>query len=250
MERSQLGGATGISVDRNGAQPQRRAARVAVMTSCEFWTDLLATTLRYRGLVVVAQPHGTEALAVTLADRLTAADVLLRLLTLQDYPVDVEDLQAARRIKPDIGLVVLAAPSDLRIAGIDRARLPQGTRLVCFDHPGATQMVSSAVLAAFREPMEPLADPTAERQFHRLPLTDEQVEILRAIGSGLSNEQIAELRFTTVGAVRNIIMRTAAALGVGEGLTSSVTRAQLASAYLRLLEGADLTRLRGTLSPT
>jgi DNA-binding NarL/FixJ family response regulator len=218
------------------------------MTSCEFWADLLATMLRYRGIVVVTQPHGTASLAVTLADRLTAPDVLLRLLTMEDYPVDLEDLRAARRIAPGIGLVVLVAPSDLRLVGMDRALLPEGTQLACFKHPGGIGVVVSAVLAAFRQPMVPMADPTAEQQFHRLPLTDEQVEILRAIGSGLSNEQIAMLRFTTVGAVRNIITRTAAAIGVAEGLTPSVTRAQLASAYFRLLEGVDLTRLRGTLS--
>jgi DNA-binding CsgD family transcriptional regulator len=250
VERRQLRGGTSIIEDRDGAQPQRRAARVAVMTSCEFWTDLLATTLRYRGIVVVAQPHGTESLAVTLADRLTASDVLLRLLTLQDYPVDLEEFHAARRIKPDIGLVLLVAPSDLRIVGIDLALLPQGTRLARFNHPGGTETVASAVLAAFRQPLVPLADPTAERQFHRVPLTDEQVQILRAISSGLSNEQIAKLRFTTVGAVRNIITRTAAAIGVGQGLTPSVTRAQLASVYLQLLDGVDFTRLRRTLSST
>jgi hypothetical protein len=63
----------------------------------------------------------------------------------------------------------------------------------------------------------------AEQQFDRIPLTDEQGQIRRAIGLERSNEQIAPSRFATVGAVRNIIVRTAAVCGVGEGLSPSVT---------------------------
>lgn len=146
----------------------------------------------------------------------TGADVAIRL----------------RRLQPDLGVVLLTVSADPRVLGIDPASLPLGTRYVGKDNLTDGTELTQAVLDAHRSPAATIAD-DSHLQVPRTDLGDAQMEVLRLIAQGLSNNEIARRRYVTVHAVERAITRLNKQLGVDA--TSAVSaRVELAAHYWRL----------------
>jgi len=204
--------------------------RVSLVAPDEFGGDLLEQSLRFRGITTMSRSEQPIATAALVA---AGSDLVLRLVTLTEEDVDLAELSAARSVRPSVGLLVLIVARDIRLLGVEAARLPMGTRVVSVRDIESTARLAQLVRRVARQPL------AQQRTMPRLPLTDEQVVALRAVSAGLSNEQIAAERFTTVSAARHLVRRTARALGIPKDLSAAQARAAMAAAHVRLLGGGE-----------
>ena len=211
------------------APPQPAAPRVVVVTPDDLAGELLSIALQHRGIVTVARCADPSAAPAVVA---RGGDVLLRIVTLADGAVDLAELGAARQVNGTVGLVILTTARDLRLLGLAHDALPAGTRVFRTVEPGGLTRLTDVVVSAAQRPLANQPRPA------RLPLTDEQVDTLRCIASGLSNEELARRRSTSVGAARALVVRTARSLGLRTDSGPSQMRAELAAAHVRLLGGA------------
>lgn len=202
--------------------------RVVLVTPDDLAGELLAIALQHRGLVTVARCATPSAAPAAVA---RGAEVLLRLVTLVDNDVDLAELERSRTANGTLGLVLLTTALDLRLLGVTIDALPLGTRVLCSREAGGLARLADAIESAARRPL------AAQRRLARLPLTDEQVDALRCVAGGMSNEEIARRRSTSVGAARALVVRTARSLGIRTDGGPSQMRAELAAAYVRLLGG-------------
>ena len=204
--------------------------RVVIMASDDFAGELLELSLLHRGLNVVGRCTSPESVPAIVAQ---GADVLIRLATILDGDLDDSVFTAARQLDSTLGLVLLTTARDLRLLGTSPSSLPIGTRVLCAREPGGLARLATTVQSAAERPL------AAQKRLGRLPLTDEQVEALRAVAAGLNNEELAERRSTSIGAARALVARTARAVGIRTESGPSQIRAELAAAYVRLVGGAS-----------
>lgn len=178
---------------------------------------LLAEILTQSGFVVGAA--ATVAQARLMWERMSPEAVVL------DVDVgpgvngfDLADAFLAR--SPSLAVLFLSNLPDARFAGRDPGSLPAGVGYLRKDRlaePKALVAALNAVLgrSSIDTPREDL-DP--DRPLAGLSRT--QVEVLRMVALGMSNQQIADERGTTPRAVHNVLTRTMALIGAvetGEG---------------------------------
>jgi DNA-binding NarL/FixJ family response regulator len=202
----------------------------AVVTRDEFMANLLVHTLQVYGIITMARSAHPSADASRAG---TPVEVLVRFISIEDGQVDPAELHAARAARPNIGLVVLTLARDIRLLGLTMESLPLGTLTVSIHDAGSMTRLADVTRSAARRPL-------AERQqLTRLPLSDEQIAALRAVAAGLSNEQLAAERSTTVSAARQLVNRTARSLGIPPKISPSQMRALLGVSHTLLLSGAS-----------
>jgi DNA-binding NarL/FixJ family response regulator len=211
--------------------------RIAIVSPNMFISNLLEHTLRSTGITTLAQSAHASA-ATSLVGTADNVDVLLRVVAIEDDEIDLLELHAVRSVRPSIGLVVLTLARDIRLLGLTPESLPVGTRVVSTKDADSRARLSDVIESAARNPL------ASQRHHARLPLTDEQVVALRAVASGLSNTQFAAERSTTLSAARQIVNRTARALGIPTTTSPSQMRAMMGANYVRLLGGAEIARRR------
>lgn len=203
----------------------------AVVTRDEFMGNLLVHTLQVFGIITMARSARPSADASRAG---TPVEVLVRFVSIEDGQVDPAELHAARAARPNIGLVVLTLARDLRLLGLTKESLPLGTLTMSIHDAGSMTRLADAIRSAARHPL-------AERhQLTRLPLSDEQITALRAVAAGLSNEQLAAERSTSVSAARQLVNRTARKLGIPPKISPSQMRVLLGVTHTLLLSGAPL----------
>ncbi len=150
---------------------------------------------------------------------------------------DVADALLAAR--PHLAVVFLTNLPDARFAGRDPASLPTGVaylRKERLAEPGALVEALDATLRGVtderyrhdRDPGRPLAG-----------LSRTQISVLRLVALGMTNQQIAEARGTTVRAVHSVITRALAAIGVEQAEEGSA-RVVAARSFM-LASGIPLT---------
>lgn len=207
--------------------------RLSIVAPDEFAGDLLEHALQFRGITTMSRSADPGASAALVT---AGSEILLRLITLAEHDPDLDELAAARAVRPTVGLLVLTQTRDVRLLGVRTERLPVGTRVISVRDVGKTAQLAALVRTVARRPLAEQHDLT------RLPLTDEQVHALRAVAAGRSNEQIAAERVTTVSAARQLVVRTSQALGIPRDLAPAQARAVIAASHVRLLGGGELPR--------
>lgn len=205
--------------------------RVSIVAPDEFAGDLLEYALQCRGITTLSR-SAQPAAAPTLVS--AGSELVLRVVTLTEIGADLAELTSVRTEKSTVGLVVLLQARDHRLLGIDLARLPVGTRVVTIRDIESSARLAELICAVARHPL------ALQRTVTRLPLTDEQVVALRSIAAGLSNDQLAAERTTTVSAARRLVARTALALGIPNDMAPAQMRAAMAATHVRLLGGGDI----------
>lgn len=210
------------------------AVRVLVVEDDALLRTSLAGALEGSWCAIVGAV-GSAAEAMRIAQS-KAIDVLLTDLDLSSGPGGAELAHAVRRIRPDVGVVVLTSYVDPRLMGTKRSQFPLGTEYLTKQSVQELDtlriaVVRAAVRGAAPTPMAP-AD---------LALTDTQVEIMRLVAQGLSNAEIASRRVVTEKSVEVAISRTLKQLGVAPDRSRNA-RVEIARAYYAL-SGASGARL-------
>ena len=210
--------------------------RVLVVDDHPFGLATLAAALAGHGLDVRAAATAREAL--TTAREFRPAVALLD-LDLGAGPTGIDLARALRRDFPAIGVCILTSYRDPRLAGSGLPQLPVGAMYVCKADVSDIDQLTQRVVVLEHAPLAQrtmrsmTSGPTAA-------LTDVQVEVLLAIGAGITTAEIAQQRGVTPSAVEQMIARICERLEIPRTATLN-QRVQLVQA---------LNRLRGQVSAT
>lgn len=172
----------------------------------------LADSLGTRDLEVVAA-CATAGEAVEEI-RAHGVDALVTDLDLGEGPDGISLAHVVRRMLPLAGIVVLTGYRDPRLAAGKLVQVPPGTEYVVKESVASIDALRAAIeRSILRAAGEDPAHST-RREDIGVDLTDSQIETMRLVAEGLSNAEIAERRFVTVGAVEVAVSRIARALGI------------------------------------
>ena len=208
-----------------GAVASGGAVRVLVVEDDAFTRMTLATVVASLGHEVVGQA-GTVVEAMDTA-RKCRPDVVLIDLDLGAGPTGIDAAYGLRELLGDVGIVVLSSYADARVMGKRARPLPPGALFVSKrsldDASVLDDAIKASVAGASKVPaMAPGVD-----------LTDQQLELMRLVASGLSNDEIARRLWLTEPSVRRSITRVLRKLGI-EPSDATNARVQLARAYTDL----------------
>lgn len=201
------------------------ALRCLVVDDDDFTRVTLQAALQSEGFDVVAAV-GTAEEAIAFI-RSHQVDVATLDLDLGPGPTGIDVGFGMRRLRPEVGIVILTSFSDPRLLASSTRELPSGATYVVKQSLTHIGFLSEAIRGAVMTeiPSEPKAS--------SVPLSDAQIETLRLLAYGLSNDQIAEARFVSRKSVEQTIRRIVDALGVGKE-TGNNLRVALAREYFRL----------------
>jgi DNA-binding NarL/FixJ family response regulator len=186
---------------------------VLVVEDDRLTLGLLAEILTQSGFVVGAAD--TVAQARIMWDRMDPDAVVLDVdLGPGANGFDLADSFTAQ--SPSLAVLFLSALPDSRFAGRNPDSLPVGVGYVRKDQITEPRVLVEALDAVLRgsEAETPRQDLDPSRPMAKLSRT--QIEVLRMVALGMSNQQIATERGTTMRAVHNVLTRTLALIGVDE----------------------------------
>ena len=178
--------------------------------------------------ITVVGAYGDAASAVAAAQT-TAFDVLVTDLDLAQGqgPDGIVVANALRRVKPEIGVVLLTSYSDPRLVGAKLDQVPPRTEYIRKQSVRDIDTLRATIRrAAYTQGETDAALPEVQ-------LTDGQIETMQLVAQGLSNAEIARQRFVTERTVEKSIQRITQALDITSDSTTN-TRVLLVRAYFQL----------------
>ena len=147
-------------------------------------------------------------------------------------PTGIDVVQRARADNPDIGVVFITNLSDPRITGKGWSAIPSDAAYIVKTAITSTNALRQAVTDAL-DGRQSLSRPVSAVTTTQL-LSNTQIGVLKLVSEGLSNEEIATARNTTVRAVERLLNRMMVSAGVSPGPSA---RVQLARLYWDQLNG-------------
>lgn len=199
-----------------------------VVEDDEFTRLSLVGALRAEGYRVVGDTaYAGEA--AELADR-ERPHVAILDLHLGEGPTGIDLARALRRDNPRIGIVILTSYEDPRMLGASMPDPPAGTQYLTKKSVGTIRVLHEAIRASLGSRS---VAPSRTAPSSMGDLTDTQLEVLRLIAEGFSNQHIAASRDVTLKSVEATIARIAKTLELPTGPEFN-QRALLARAYFQL----------------
>lgn len=189
---------------------QGMGRRVLLVEDDPMTRGLLAELLEHAGFAVVSVSTAADARRAALA---TDPDAAVLDIDLGPGANGFDVADALREIDSSLAILFLTHLPDARFAGRDSTSLPQGVGYVRkerLSQPGllvsaldaVLQGADATILRDDRDPGRPLG-----------ALTRTQIQVLRMIAQGMSNQQIADARETSIQAVVRTIGRAMQAIG-------------------------------------
>jgi DNA-binding NarL/FixJ family response regulator len=201
-------------------------ATVLVVEDDDFIRMALVGTLTLHGVTVVAQCNSaSEAMAAN--ERFHPRIALLD-LDLGRGPTGLDLARSLRRANPAIGLVFLTSYSDPRLVASPGQEAPAGSQYLVKRTVSSIDTVTKALEKSLTSHKLSPWGPSATSDFGRL--TRSQVETLRLVAAGDSNQEIARKRSITEKSVEQQIGRIAKRLGLERELDKNL-RVNIARAY-------------------
>jgi DNA-binding NarL/FixJ family response regulator len=190
-----------------------RGRTVLVVEDDRLTLGLLAETLTQAGFIVGAAVSAADARRMWA--QMDADAVVLDVdLGPGVNGFDLADAFLAQ--VPHLAVLFLSNLPDARFAGRNPASLPVGAGYVRKDQLADSKALLTALDAVLRGSVQ--GTPRHDRDPER-PLADLsriQIDVLRMVALGMSNQQIAHERGTTTKAVHNVIIRAMALIGAEE----------------------------------
>lgn len=199
--------------------------RCLVVDDDDFTRVTLQAALRSEGFEVAASVGSAED-AIRFV-RSNVVDVATLDLDLGPGPTGIDLAFGIRRLRPSVGVVLLTSFSDPRLLASSARELPEGATYVVKQSLTDIGFLSEAIRGAAS------SEPTPSEAMQAVPLSDAQVETLRLLAYGLTNDQIAAARFVSRKSVEQTIRRIADALDIGQQAGNNM-RVALAREYFRL----------------
>lgn len=172
--------------------------------------------------------------AINIVAEASTADIAENLYKFLSPQVALIDLQFAgsdaltlvnkfRKVNPLLGVVLMTACPDLRLLGLLEKQIPQGSQVILKRSVADLNVVSHAIARSISaaQGKEKMAWIDSHGSLHEnafasilSEFTDIQIETFRLLANGLSNSEIAKVRFVSEKSVEQIVARIAQHLQV------------------------------------
>ena len=193
---------------------------VLVASDDAFELAALSAALRLHSVNVVAEA-GTDEIADNLYKFLSPQVVLI---DLQFSGAEALKLvNKFRKVNPSLGIVLMTACPDLRLLGLLEKQIPLGAQVILKKSIADLTVVSHAIVRSIAavDAKEKMSWVDSHGSLHENSFssilnefTDIQIETFRLLANGLSNSEIAKVRFVSEKSVEQIVARIAQHLQV------------------------------------
>ena len=192
-----------------------KSATVLVASDDAFELATLSAALRLQSVNVVAEAH-TEEIAENLYKFLSPSVVLIDLQFAGEEALAL--VNKFRKVNPLLGIVLMTACPDLRLLGLSEKQIPAGSQVILkksvADLAVVGHAITNSITAVTEKKKMSWIDSHGslhENSFHSIlsDFTDIQVETFRLLARGLSNSEIAKVRFVSEKSVEQIVARIA-----------------------------------------
>ena len=189
--------------------------RVMIASDDAFELATMSAALRLHGVNVVGEAS-SKVIAENTFTSLRPEVLIIDLLFSNTDAVGI--ISAFRKTNPDLGVVLLTACPDLRLLGVSEKTLPLGVQIVLKRSVADLSVLSFAIVQSLESSsMNSSAQwVRAHASLHENAFltvlgdfTDIQVATLRLVAQGLSNSEIAKVRFVSEKSVEQIVARIA-----------------------------------------
>jgi len=210
-----------------------KESSVMVVEDDSFTRSTLCAALISLGIKVVAET-GSVKDAISLTQK-HLPDACLIDLDLGKGPTGIDLAYALRKLKTDIGIVFLTTYDDPRFLRSNMSALPLDAEYLVKKSVKDISVVVTTLQRAINSGQK-IKSRTAFKK--SLPitensnLTDIQIETLRLVSQGLTNNEIAKLRFITEKSVEQTISRISKILNIPKDSTHN-QRVHMARVFFR-----------------
>jgi DNA-binding NarL/FixJ family response regulator len=217
-----------------------QTSRVLLINDDSFELATMAASLRLHSINVIGEASNM-LIAENLFRSLQPEVVLIDLQFSGEEAIGL--LQRFRKVDPTLGVVITTYCPDLRLFGLLEKNIPTGSKIIL------KRSISdlSVITFALTESLKSASDGTGMKwiNFHKLVpedsfttilsgLTDIQIETLRLVAQGLSNSEIAKVRYVSEKSVEQIVARIAQHLSIAPDRRRNL-RVALAGEYFKWL---------------
>lgn len=209
----------------NGPVTSGGARRVLLVEDDAFTRMTLATVVESLGHRVVGQ-SGTVVSGMDAA-RTARPDVAIVDLDLGPGPTGVDVAHGLRGLLPEIGIVILSSYADVRVMGKRARPLPEGASFLSKQDLAESRILDEVIRASVDGGV------MSTWLASSVDLTDQQLELMRLVASGLSNDEIARRLWLEEPSVRRAITRILRKLKIPTDDATNA-RVQLTRAYAQL----------------
>ena len=192
-----------------------KSPTILVASDGAFELATLSAALRMQSINVVAEAH-TEEIAQNLYKFLSPEVVLIDLQFAGEEALDL--VNKFRKVNSLLGIVLMTACPDLRLLGLVEKQIPTGSQVILKKSVADLSVVSHAITnsvdaVAEKRKMSWIDSHGSlhENAFKSVltDFTDIQIETFRLLAKGLSNSEIAKVRFVSEKSVEQIVARIA-----------------------------------------
>lgn len=202
--------------------------RVMVASDDAFELTTMSASLRLHGVHVVAEASN-RAIAENTFRSLQPDVLIIDLLFANAEAISL--INAFRKINPELGIVLMTACPDMRLLGIAEKAIAHGVQIVLKRSVADLTVLSFAITQSLEE--SSMAHPAQWVKSHvslhenafisvLSEFTDIQVATLRLVAQGLSNSEIARVRYVSEKSVEQIVARIAQHLNVAPDRTKNL----------------------------
>ena len=219
---------------------QGSTVRVLLVNDDSFELATMAASLRLHSVNVVGEAPN-KFMAENLFRSLEPEAVLIDLQFSGEAAIVL--LQKLRNVNPALGIVITTSCPDLRLFGLMEKNIPPGSKIILkrsiSDLSVITGALAQSVISATDgSKMNWINMHTSIHKEDFITvlneLTDIQIETLRLVAQGLSNSEIAKVRFVSEKSVEQIVARIAQHLSITPDRRRNL-RVVLAGEYFKWL---------------
>lgn len=184
---------------------------ILVVEDEPFIRGLVADKLKGNGFKVEVASTAAEARKIAAN---TDIDIVVMDIDLGPGPSGLDLGIALHKMHPELALVFLTHVPEPRIFGVDVKSVPKNAAYLLKERLADPNVLNDAIEAALRDRVGPEFRDDLKPSHPLVNVSKTQLDVLRMIAKGLSNQQIAEQRGTTLRAVENLVNRAIAAAGI------------------------------------
>ena len=192
-----------------------KSPTVLIASDDAFELATLSAALRLHAINVVAEAQ-TEEIAENLYKFLSPEVVIIDLQFASEEALAL--VNKFRKVNPALGIVLMTACPDLRLLGLVEKQIPIGAQVILkksvADLSVVSQAITHSLIAVAEKRKMSWVDSHGslhENAFRSIlsEFTDIQIETFRLLAKGLSNSEIAKVRFVSEKSVEQIVARIA-----------------------------------------
>ena len=184
---------------------------VVVVENEPLMRDLIGKTLEASGFKVTTAANAADAKRVHLA---VDPDAMVIDIELGPGPDGFDLASAITASSPEISIVFLTNIPDPRVVGKDAKNIPKNAAYLRKSNLVDTKELIDALNSVMKNEDAGKYRHDLDSQRPLAKLSRKQLEVLKQISDGLSNQQIAEARQTSVRAVEGMVSRIFEALNI------------------------------------